>query len=47
MPIDTSGRAAAKAIKNATLKEYDGAPHGLTATHAEQLNRDLIDFLKD
>lgn len=46
VPIDTSGRAAAKAIKNATLKEYEGAPHGLTATHAEQLNRDLVDFLK-
>lgn len=46
VPIDTSGRAAAKAIKKSTLKEYDGAPHGLTATHAEQLNRDLLDFLK-
>ncbi|QFU08302.1 Arylesterase [Rhodobacteraceae bacterium THAF1] len=46
VPIDTSGRAAAKAIKKSTLKEYDGAPHGLTATHAEQLNRDLVDFLK-
>ncbi len=46
VPIDTSGRAAAKAIKKATLKEYDDAPHGLTATHSEQLNRDLIDFLK-
>jgi len=46
VPIDTAGRAAAKAIKGATFKEYDGAPHGLLATHAEQVNRDLIDFLK-
>ncbi|SFG13335.1 non-heme chloroperoxidase [Palleronia marisminoris] len=46
VPIDTSSRAAAKAIKDATLKEYEHAPHGLLATHAEQLNRDLIDFLK-
>ena len=46
VPIDTSGRAAAKAIKQSTLKEYEGAPHGLTATHAEKLNKDLIAFLK-
>lgn len=45
VPIDTSGRAAAKAIRDATLKEYEGAPHGILATHAEELNRDLIDFL--
>lgn len=45
VPIDTSGRAAAKAIKGATLKEYDGAPHGLTATHADKINKDLLDFL--
>jgi non-heme chloroperoxidase len=47
VPIDPSGRQAAKLIKNATLKEYDGAPHGLTATHADQLSQDLLDFLKD
>ncbi len=46
VPIDTAGRAAAKAIKKAELKEYEGAPHGLIATHAEQLNKDLIDFLR-
>lgn len=46
VPIDTSGRAAAKMLKEAELKEYDGAPHGLLSTHAEQVNRDLVDFLK-
>ena len=46
VPIDTSGRAAAKGIEGAKLKEYDGAPHGLHATHTEQLNEDLIAFLK-
>ncbi|CAM4325094.1 alpha/beta fold hydrolase [Palleronia rufa] len=46
VPIAPSGRAAAAAIPSATLKEYEGAPHGLTATHAERLNKDLIDFLK-
>lgn len=45
VPIDPTGRAAAKAIGNSELKEYEGAPHGLTATHAEQLNEDLLAFL--
>ncbi|GAB3681768.1 alpha/beta fold hydrolase [Salinisphaera aquimarina] len=46
VPIDATGRAAAKAIgSNAELKEYDGAPHGLIVTHAEQLNKDLLAFL--
>ncbi len=46
VPIDATGRAAAKAIgSNAELKEYDGAPHGLIVTHAEQLNKDLLPFL--
>ena len=31
--------------RNAELKEYDGAPHGLIVTHAEQLNKDLLPFL--
>ena len=47
VPIEPSGRQAAKMIKNSTLKEYDGAPHGLTATHADQLTKDMLEFLKD
>ena len=46
VPIDATGRQAAKLAKNATLKEYDGAPHGLTATHAGKLVTDLTEFLK-
>ena len=46
VPIDPTARAAAKLIEDATLKEYDGAPHGLTATHADQLTSDLLAFLK-
>ena len=46
VPIDPTGRAAAKMIKSSTLKEYDGAPHGLTATHADQLANDFLSFLK-
>ncbi|WP_404308995.1 alpha/beta fold hydrolase [Neorhodopirellula lusitana] len=46
VPIDASGRPAAKAIQSSTLKEYDGAPHGLFATHRDQLLEDLLEFLR-
>lgn len=45
VPIDTSARPAAKAIPGAVLKEYDGAPHGLFATHKQDLTADLLAFL--
>lgn len=45
VPIDASARAAAAGIANATLIEYDGAPHGLFATHKDQLMADIKDFL--
>jgi mannose-6-phosphate isomerase-like protein (cupin superfamily) len=44
-----SGEAAlrsSKLVRNATLKIYAGAPHGLAYTHKEQLNADLLAFLK-
>jgi len=46
VPIDAAGRAAAQGIANATLIEYDGAPHGLFATDKERLTADLLAFLK-
>lgn len=45
VPIDASGRQAARGIANAQLVEYDGAPHGLFATEGERLTRDLLTFL--
>lgn len=46
VPIDASGRAAAKLVKNATLLVYEGAPHGLPTTHKHRLNADLLAFIK-
>jgi non-heme chloroperoxidase len=46
VPIGAAGLASAKIVKNATLKVYRGAPHGLTDTHKQQLNADLLAFLK-
>ena len=46
VPIGASAHSAAKLVKNATLKIYTGAPHGLADTHKDQLNADLLEFLK-
>jgi non-heme chloroperoxidase len=46
VPIDAAGRASAKLVKDATLKVYPGAPHGLTDTHKERLSADLLEFVK-
>lgn len=45
VPIDAAGRAAAKGIAQSTLLEYEGAPHGLFATHRERFTEDLCKFL--
>ena len=46
VPIDASGRASAKLVKGSTLIVYEGAPHGLTDTHKDRLNKDLLEFVK-
>ena len=46
VPIDASGKASAKIIKNAKLMIYEGAPHGLPTTHKDRLNEDLLAFIK-
>jgi non-heme chloroperoxidase len=46
VPIDVSGRISAKIIKDAEYIEYPGAPHGLSETHKDRLNKDLLAFLK-
>lgn len=45
VPIEAAGIASAKLIKGSTLRIYPGAPHGLTDTHKDQLNADLLAFL--
>ena len=46
VPIDAAGRASAKLVKRAKLMVYSGAPHGLTDTHKDRVNADLLDFIK-
>ena len=45
VPIDASGRAAARGISGSQLVEYDGAPHGLNVTESDRLTGDLLTFL--
>ena len=46
VPIDAAGKAAAKLVKNAKLIVYPSAPHGLTDTHKDKLNADMLAFIK-
>ncbi len=45
VPIGASAMLSSKLVKNAILKIYAGAPHGLAETHKEKLNADLLAFL--
>jgi len=47
VPIDVGGRAAHKLIRGSRLIEYEGGPHGITDTHKERLNNDLLSFLRE
>ena len=45
VPIGASAMLSSKLIKNATLKIYQGASHGLCSTHKDQVNADLLAFI--
>ncbi len=47
VPIVAAGLLSAKIVKNATLKVYPGFPHGMPATNADQINGDLLAFIKE
>jgi non-heme chloroperoxidase len=46
VPVHDSARKSARLIKGAKAIYYPGAPHGLTATHQDQVNADLLAFLR-
>jgi non-heme chloroperoxidase len=46
VPIGAAGIKSSKIVKNAQLKVYPGAPHGLPITRADQLNEDLLAFIR-
>jgi non-heme chloroperoxidase len=47
VPIVAAGPLSAKIVKNSTLKVYPGFPHGMPATNADQINGDLLAFIKE
>jgi non-heme chloroperoxidase len=46
VPIGASAMMSSKLVKGATLKVYPGGPHGLADTHKDQLNADLLGFVR-
>lgn len=46
VPIADSGHKSSRLIAGARTIFYPGLPHGLTATHADQFNADLLAFLR-
>jgi non-heme chloroperoxidase len=47
VPIGASAMQSSKLIQNSTLKVYPGAPHGMCSTHKDQINADLLAFLRE
>ncbi|CAN5610423.1 alpha/beta hydrolase [soil metagenome] len=45
-PFATTGKVAAQLLKHGTLKSYPNFPHGMPTTQAEQINADMLAFLK-
>src|SRR5512147_3141660 len=46
VPIGASALLSSKIVKDATLKIYKGAPHGLCTTHKDQVNEELLSFFQ-
>src|SRR6476660_2873084 len=46
VPIGASAMLSSKIVKGSTLKVYPGLPHGMCSTHKDQINTDLLAFIK-
>ncbi|WP_434557067.1 alpha/beta fold hydrolase [Tunturiibacter psychrotolerans] len=46
VPFADAGPRSAKLLKNAETKFYPGFPHGMPTANAEQINTDLLAFIK-
>jgi non-heme chloroperoxidase len=46
VPFADSAPLTAKLAKNATLKVYKGFPHGMATTHADIINKDILEFIR-
>jgi len=46
-PIELTGKPSAELIPNCRLLVYPGAPHGLMFTHMDELNADILRFMRE
>lgn len=46
VPIDAAAKAASQKVRDSRLVVYAGGPHGITHTHKDSLNFDLLDFAR-
>jgi pimeloyl-ACP methyl ester carboxylesterase len=46
LPIDATGKRTHELVRGSRLVVIEGGPHGLNWTHADQVNRELLDFLR-
>jgi len=46
VPLPNSALLSAKLVKKATLKVYKGGSHGMCTTQKDQVNEDLLAFIK-
>lgn len=45
VPLEVSGKRTAESVTDASLKVIEGGPHGINATHVDEFNRALLEFL--
>jgi pimeloyl-ACP methyl ester carboxylesterase len=45
LPLSATGKRTPQFVKGSKLVVVEGGPHGLTWTHAEKVNRELLNFL--
>jgi non-heme chloroperoxidase len=46
VPIADYALIGIKLLKHGTLKVYPGYPHGMATTHADEINRDILAFIR-
>ena len=46
VPIGASAMQSSKLVRNSTLKVYKGGPHGMCTTRKDEVNADLLAFIK-
>jgi non-heme chloroperoxidase len=46
VPYQDAGVLSAKLVRNGKLKIYPGYPHGMLTIHADQLNYDILEFIR-